>query len=90
MFLASQGAPTWAPNGPQIAFRASFGLEIYENRVREGSERAPRPKKSSRRGSRERKKVVKTTVVAVYGEIWPKIEKSRWGRRHVAGPIDYV
>ena len=47
MFLASQGAPTWAPNGPQVAFRANFGFKIYENRVRESSERALGAKKSS-------------------------------------------
>ena len=47
MFLGSQGAPKWAPNGPQIAFRTSFGLEIYGHLVREGSERAPRQKKIS-------------------------------------------
>ena len=50
MIFAPQGGPKWAPNGPQIASRTSFGLEIYKNRVREGSERVLGAKKSSPRG----------------------------------------
>ena len=40
--------PKEAPSGSQIAYGTSFGLEIYKNLVREGSERAPRPKKSKK------------------------------------------
>ena len=40
--------PKEAPSGSQIAYGTSFGLGIYKNLVREGSERAPRPRKSNK------------------------------------------
>ena len=89
MFSASRGAPKWAPYGPQIAFRASLGIKIYGNLVREGPESAPRQKKSSKRRSQERKKVVQEgsrNLLAKnktrFSPIWRKIGR---GRRDVAG-----
>ena len=47
MVLAPRRVPTWAPNGPNIASKIIIGLEIYRNRLGEGSERAREAKKSS-------------------------------------------
>ena len=51
LFLGSDGGPEGPPNGLQIALVRGFGLKIYKILAREGSERAPRPKKSSKRRS---------------------------------------
>ena len=45
MILAPRRVPTWAPNGPNIASKIIIGLEIYRNRLGEGSERAREAKK---------------------------------------------
>ena len=47
MILAPRRVPTWAPNGPNIAPKIIIGLEIYEHRLGEGSERAREAKKNS-------------------------------------------
>ena len=47
MILAPRRVPTWAPNGPNIASKIIIGLEIYRNRLGEGSERAREAKKGS-------------------------------------------
>ena len=59
LFLAPPRGPERAPYGLKIASVRRVCLEIYKILVREGSERAPGPKKSSSRGSQERKKVVR-------------------------------
>ena len=56
MILAPRRVPTWAPNGPNIASKIIIGLEIYRNRLGEGSERA-----------REAKKVVWELLGAILG-----------------------
>ena len=48
MVFAFPEGPKEAPSGSQIAHGTSFGLEIYKNLLREGSERAPRPKKTKK------------------------------------------
>ena len=45
--LAPERGPKWVPNRPRIASKMREGAESFKNRVQEGSERAPRAKKSS-------------------------------------------
>ena len=51
MFSPSRGVPKGAPNRLNIVIKIRVDIKTYRNLLQEGSERAPKPKKSSRRGS---------------------------------------
>ena len=46
VFALPEG-PNMAPNGSKTASEFNIGLKIYRNRLEEGSERPPKPPKSS-------------------------------------------